>query len=262
MEGNKELELDPQVTVALQLAQKQGQVLISAAVHRRSPGSLQDNNSSSVEDLSSKNYFCISLFDFLDNHQFSGLDAFIQQIGTDGVQYVLCSEDTAASSSSGPTSDQQQTLSKSLSKKLQNILDNKHIQIVYVKKSSHFTKKPDTLSLLQSSSSRSQTSKHVFHKIETERINALPCLECIWQLKRAREEFAGPDGEDLVINLDLGAVDAFMRLDSPAADAVNLLPKPDHPSVFGSLYGVLNRCKTKIGSRTLERLVNSAFFHQ
>eukprot|EP01035_Chromulina_nebulosa_P027980 gene27980-36867_t len=44
-----------------------------------------------------------------------------------------------------------------------------------------------------------------------------------------------------------------MRLNSSAADAINLLPKPDHPSQFGSLYGILNRCKTKMGSRLLER---------
>jgi DNA mismatch repair ATPase MutS len=44
-----------------------------------------------------------------------------------------------------------------------------------------------------------------------------------------------------------------MRIDSAAAEAVNLLPKSDHPSQFGSIYGVLNRCKTKMGSRLLER---------
>jgi len=30
-----------------------------------------------------------------------------------------------------------------------------------------------------------------------------------------------------------------MKVDSAAAEAVNLLPKSDHPSKFGSLYGVL-----------------------
>ena len=247
--------LEPMAIVALQLSQKQGQVNVSAAVHRRSAGELTvgaeeeaDNNS-----LPTKNYFSISLFDFFDNHQFSGLDAFIHQVGIEGVQYVLCSEDTAAASSSSGGGPDQQSLSKSLSKKLQTMLEIKHVQTDSRKKSPYFTKKPDTLSLLLSSSSRTETSKHIFHKIETERINALPCLECIWLVTRAREQFSGPDGDDLVIKLDLGSVDAFMRLDSPAADAVNLLPKPDHPSVFGSLYGVLNRCKTKIGSRTLER---------
>ncbi len=89
--------LEPMAIVALQLSQKQGQVNVSAAVHRRSAGELTvgaeeaDNNS-----LPTKNYFSISLFDFFDNHQFSGLDAFIHQVGIEGVQYVLCSEDTAA----------------------------------------------------------------------------------------------------------------------------------------------------------------------
>ena len=53
--------------------------------------------------------------------------------------------------------------------------------------------------------------------------------------------------------LRLGSLHAFMRLDSAAVEAVNLLPKADHPSPLGSIFGVLNRCKTKMGQRLLER---------
>jgi len=53
--------------------------------------------------------------------------------------------------------------------------------------------------------------------------------------------------------IQLKSLAQYMKLDSAAAEAVNLLPKSDHPSKFGSLYGVLNRCKTKMGSRFLER---------
>jgi DNA mismatch repair protein MSH2 len=54
-------------------------------------------------------------------------------------------------------------------------------------------------------------------------------------------------------SLSFGSLDSFMRLDSAAAEAVNLLPRPDHPSSYGSLFGILNRCKSKMGSRMLER---------
>ena len=58
---------------------------------------------------------------------------------------------------------------------------------------------------------------------------------------------------DAVVELKLGYLDTFMRLDSAAAEAVNLLPKADHPSQYGSLFGVLNRCRTSMGSRLLDR---------
>ncbi len=43
-----------------------------------------------------------------------------------------------------------------------------------------------------------------------------------------------------------------MRLDFAAANAINLFPKPDDPSPYASLFGILNRCKTKMGQRMLE----------
>jgi DNA mismatch repair protein MSH2 len=54
-------------------------------------------------------------------------------------------------------------------------------------------------------------------------------------------------------SLAFGSLSAFMRLDSAAAAAINLFPRPDDPSPHGSLFGILNRCKTKMGTRLLER---------
>lgn len=54
-------------------------------------------------------------------------------------------------------------------------------------------------------------------------------------------------------SLSFGSLRAFMRLDSAAAAAINLFPRPDDPSPHGSLFGVLNRCRTKMGTRLLER---------
>jgi DNA mismatch repair protein MSH2 len=58
-----------------------------------------------------------------------------------------------------------------------------------------------------------------------------------------------------------GSLSQYMRLDSAAANAINLFPKSDDPSPYGSLYGLLNRCKTKMGQRLLERSVTSPLAH-
>lgn len=50
-----------------------------------------------------------------------------------------------------------------------------------------------------------------------------------------------------------GTLTNFMMMDSAAAAAVHLLPHADDPSPYASLYGVLNRCKTKMGLRMLDR---------
>jgi DNA mismatch repair ATPase MutS len=55
--------------------------------------------------------------------------------------------------------------------------------------------------------------------------------------------------------LSFGSLRAYMRLDSAAAAAINLFPRTDDPSQYGSLFGVLNRCKTKMGTRLLDRCV-------
>lgn len=54
-------------------------------------------------------------------------------------------------------------------------------------------------------------------------------------------------------SLSFGSLAAFMRLDSAAAAAINLFPRPDDPSRLGSLLGLLDRCRTKMGGRLLER---------
>ena len=90
---------------------------------------------------------------------------------------------------------------------------------------------------------------HVTNVAETERPLGYSCIECLTQSLRLLDN----DENFGKYDLRLGSLDKFMRLDSAAAEAINLLPKADHPSQFGSVYGVLNRCKTKMGSRLLER---------
>jgi len=43
----------------------------------------------------------------------------------------------------------------------------------------------------------------------------------------------------------------YMRLDSQAIDALNILPNPGEPNQMQNLFGFLNQCKTAMGSRKL-----------
>lgn len=92
-------------------------------------------------------------------------------------------------------------------------------------------------------------TSHATNSVDSEMPIALGCVECLLQTLKLLEQ----DIDNVVTDLSYGALDTCMRLDSAAAEAVNLLPKPDHPSQFGSLYGILNRCRTKLGSRLLDR---------
>lgn len=58
-------------------------------------------------------------------------------------------------------------------------------------------------------------------------------------------------------SLSFGSLSQFMRLDLAAANAINLFPKADDPSPYASLYGLLNRCKTKMGQRLLDSWLRS-----
>lgn len=130
-------------------------------------------------------------------------------------------------------------------KKLNNICEGRDVEKVYVKPSL-FAKKSETASSILKLCAK-QT--HATNVAETERPFGYSCIECLTHSLRLL------DDEDNFgkYDLELGSLEKFVRLDSAAAEAINLLPKPDHPSQFGSVFGVLNRCKTKMGSRLLER---------
>lgn len=146
-------------------------------------------------------------------------------------------------------SDELEELNKGDGKKLHNICEGRDIERVYVKRSI-FLKKTEIASSISKLCGK-QT--HVTNVAMTERPLGYICIECLVQTLRLL------DDEDNFgkYDLRLGSLDKFMKLDSAAAEAVNLLPKVDHPSQFGSVFGVLNRCKTKMGSRLLERWLRS-----
>lgn len=78
---------------------------------------------------------------------------------------------------------------------------------------------------------------------------ALNSLSCLLTEVRTDEDNAS----NMIHEMFLGKLDKFMRLDSAAADAIMLLPDKKSPNdQHGSLYGVLNQCRTSMGSRVLE----------
>lgn len=214
-----ELELP---RAAIQIVSKQKQLKVGIAIFKKID---------CIYDHESDRYasFSLSILEFVDNEQHSNLDSFINQIGN-GIFYV---------------SEEFQDRGKNRNKKLASIFSSHNIEPVFVKKST-LAKKPETVPLLLKLAGR---TTHTLNTCESEMPIALGCVECLANTQRFK------DNTELVGKLDfsIDSIDAFMKLDSSACDATNLFPKPDHPSQFGSIFGVLNRCKTKMGTRLLDR---------
>jgi DNA mismatch repair protein MSH2 len=179
--------------------------------------------------------YVIELYDFMDNEQFSNLDSFLVQMGS-CILYV---------------SEEYQDIHKGDGKKINNLCEGRDIERVFSKKSL-FTKKGGAEAIAK----LCPTQTHFTNVAETERPLGYSCIDCLVTSLRLLDTSSNSNSDDSHLgkyDLRMGSLDNFMKLDSAAAEAVNLLPKPDHPSQFGSIFGVLNRCKTKMGSRLLER---------
>ena len=213
--------------VSVFVTNKKNQRQIGAAVYMHEP---QRAVAETVAD--EKSLMKLTLFEFLDNEQFSNFDCFLNQIGN-VVLYL---------------SDEFNDHSKGDGRKIHNIASSKDIDIQYLKKAL-FLKKAETMtSVLRLLGGK---TSHTSNSVETEMPVALGCAESLIHTLRLLDS----DLSTTTFELSYGSLSTCMRLDSAAAEAVNLLPKADHPSQFGSLYGILNRCRTKLGSRLLDRLV-------
>jgi DNA mismatch repair protein MSH2 len=76
-----------------------------------------------------------------------------------------------------------------------------------------------------------------------------------------REEGLAQADEGHYYEIQMGNLTSHMQLDRIAAESIHLLPPPNNslsakfgntPSERSSIYGILNKCKTKMGSRLLE----------
>lgn len=172
-----------------------------------------------IERLKRKNerddiLYSINLFQFIEeNDHFSTLDSFLMQLGS-CTMYM---------------SDEFENTTKGDGRKIANILHGKDVDIVHVKKTC-FQRKQDLAGKILKLTGR---TSHVSNIAETERPLAYSCIECLIATQRLLED------EALIGKYDLtfGSLASYMRLDSAAAEAVNLLPKADHPSQFGSIFG-------------------------
>lgn len=212
--------------VAIQVLSDRQSKKVGGAVYKRAVGSIEESMKENAISPSS-----IELFEFIDNDQFSCLDALLNQIGK-AIVYV---------------SDEFDSKSRGDGRKVYNLLSNKNIETIHMKKSS-FTKKPETAKSLQKLTGQANQFSTTM-SAETDRPLAFGAVECLLQALRLLDDDENLGRCDLL----MGTLGQYMRMDTAASDAVMLLPKPDDPFQFGSIYGILNRCKTKMGSRLLER---------
>jgi DNA mismatch repair protein MSH2 len=208
-----------EVYCAIQAVTKAGQRCIGACVRRRVPRAHDEDSTQ----------WALELYDFLDNDQYSNLDSFLVQIGA---CTVLLPEEMADNS-------------KADSRKVNRILDGRPQTSVEAVKSKLF-RRADNTDVIHKLVGK---DSHETNVAEVERPLGYQCLGCI----NGHLKLNDLDADFGTYELRLGSLNAFMRLDSAAVEAVNLLPKADHPSSLGSIYGVLNRCKTRMGQRLLER---------
>ena len=214
--------------IALNVSRKNEQIYVGIA-------SLSRKLRNSVNCDPSDKLWVLESLDFMDNDQLSNVDTMLVRIGrckvyvTDGVDNYLTNK---------------------VYKNLLAILVDRDCDIFKVKQNLFCKSKSDIESSLL------KLIGHVSQSInaaENEHPIAYGCLGCLITslglLSRSLD-----DEEALgLYDLKIGSLNSFMRLDSSACDAINLIPRSDDPSKFGSIYGMLNHCKTKLGSRLLMR---------
>ncbi|CAM9675744.1 unnamed protein product, partial [Phaeothamnion confervicola] len=194
------------------------------------------------------------VYEFLDNEQFSNLDALLVQLAP---AECFVPPDSVAKSGK-PSID---------GTKVRVLLDRRGCEVREARSTSY---KGADLSkqlamLLDDASLRARYTHELERPLGTSSVAAL-----VAELKLADTRSSGggdDDGSDGdnrgdgfgdgdargTYELVPGTLGQFMRLDSAAAEAVTLLPDPSFPRTHGSLFQVLNRCRTKMGARLLER---------
>jgi len=163
--------------------------------------------------------WCIELFEFFDNDQWSNFDALLVQLGPCVVHLP-------------------DDLPKQDSRKVAGLVDRAGVSVHYVKRSTLFRKAEASAALLKLVGSRT----HSLDAAESERELAVSAVDCLAQRLKLLQDADACGTYDV----KLGSLETYMKLDSAAVEAINLLPKPDQPSQYGSIHGVLNRCRTKV----------------
>jgi DNA mismatch repair protein MSH2 len=199
--------------------------------------------------------YSFTLFDFLDNEQYSNLDSFLVQYNS-GCITLLLSEDLNI------VNNENNSNVKHLAKKIDAMLLSRRnqglIDVQYVKRNAFISSNSNKFGRVRESllqlvhGCHGTTPTHSINVAETQAPLAYTCTDVLINHLKLCDNTSSAEYSDRCA-FNIGSLETYMRIDSAAAEAVNLLPKADHPSQFGSIYGVLNRCKSKMGSRVLER---------
>ncbi len=201
--------------VSVCVTSRKNQRLVGAAVFK------QEQHTDLSEAADEKSLVTLKLFEFYDNDQFSQLDCFLNQIGS---AVLFLPEDI-------------NDKAKGDNRKIFTIASAKDFEIQYQKKANFLKKNESTMNALLRLIGNK--TSHTTNSVETEMPIALGCFDCLVHSLKLLQHIE--THENVVYSLSYGNLNTCMRLDSAAAEAVNLLPKPDHPNQFGSLYGILNR---------------------
>jgi DNA mismatch repair protein MSH2 len=167
----------------------------------------------------------VDMFDFSDNDHFSNLDCLIVQLGE--CEVIVAAEN----------------LEDRTGKKLQAIFSDHNLSVSTCKRSAFKIDSSDPFLKLGTAAT------HITNSAEIERPLGLLCLHCLCN----QLDLLNNDDNFGRYEFGFGSLSKYMKMDSLGAAAIHLLPKADDPSPYASLYGVLNRCRTKVGARLLDR---------
>ena len=176
---------------------KKNQRMIGAAVFK------QEQHSDLAEASEEKSLLTLKLYEFFDNDQYSQFDCFLNQIGS----AVLFLPEEINDKAKGDN------------RKLFTIASAKDVEIQYQKKGA-FAKKNETTMSAVLRLIGNKTS-HTTNSVETEMPVALGCLDCLIHNLKLLQHVE--NNENVVFQLSYGNLNTCMRLDSAAAEAVNLL---------------------------------------
>jgi DNA mismatch repair protein MSH2 len=164
------------------------------------------------------------LFEFCDTHHFCNLESLLVRFSPSQVLYDV----------GGPASTTQPVLD--------SIFDKMRVESRACKaatfKTTHAAE--DVARLLRVPS--------VDHRPELQSTLALGAVACL-----VHELQLGTAATEDHYSLQQGHLSQFMRLDTAAIQALNVLPRRDDPNTCCSLMGVLDHCRTPMGRRLLER---------
>ncbi len=171
----------------------------------------------------------------MDNGEFSNLDMVLVQLGPSTALVTLDKQAKETGVTNGDLG------------KLLGLLERRCIAVKHVS-ITEFKVDPEDLSgKLRRLLSDGSMLAHFCSEVE--RPLATGCLAAILSSTVCNMD-AEPDSS---CDIKLASLGMYTKLDSSAAEAVMLLPNPSAPkSRTGSIFGVLNHCKTKMGARMLE----------